>query len=249
MSVSAWSSAVTKMSGVSSERGRWRMSCAVSKPSVVAIRTVEERLTLADGQITAANQAVVEQPVGALLEVWAEVDEHVRADDEVKVVERSVGDQAVASPRDAVLQPQIEAGGAASDGVVVGQAGLSAGGLVRLFVSPDPFHRVGAQPGYGEHVLIEVGRVDVAALEESLFLQQDGKRIHLLAARAAGDPDSRRWIRPEEGDHLLAHAPHELRVAKHAGHVHAHDPQEPLHAARVVQDAILVGGDRAHALA
>src|SRR5947208_937819 len=82
---------------------------------VVAIRTVEERLTLADGQITAANQAVVEQPVGALLEVWAEVDEHVRADDEVEVVERSVGDQAVASPRDAVLQPQIEPGGAASD--------------------------------------------------------------------------------------------------------------------------------------
>ena len=39
MSVSAWSSAVTKMRGVSSERGRWRISCAVSKPSMIGILT------------------------------------------------------------------------------------------------------------------------------------------------------------------------------------------------------------------
>ena len=39
MSVSAWSRAVTKMMGVSSERGRCRISCAVSKPSMIGMRT------------------------------------------------------------------------------------------------------------------------------------------------------------------------------------------------------------------
>src|SRR6266540_3371126 len=39
MSVSAWSSAVTKMIGVSSDRGRCRISCAVSNPSMIGIRT------------------------------------------------------------------------------------------------------------------------------------------------------------------------------------------------------------------
>src|SRR5207237_1232102 len=138
MSVSAWSRAVTKMMGVSSERGRCRISCAVSKPSMIGMRTSSSTTAnsdsnswrraaaLAEGEEPAADQAVVDEPVGSLLQRLPEIDEHVRAHDEMEVVERAIGGEVVLGPGDAPRQAAVEASAPAGDRVVVGEAAPAA---------------------------------------------------------------------------------------------------------------------------
>src|SRR5690348_12947500 len=85
---------------------------------MISVGTVEQRLALAQRQVAATDQAVVEEAVDTLLERWPEIDEHVGADDEMEVVERSVRDEVVVRPGDPRLQARIEAGGASHHRVV-----------------------------------------------------------------------------------------------------------------------------------
>src|SRR2546425_13355460 len=114
---------------------------------VVPIRTVEKGLALPKGQEPAADEAVVHEAVSSLLERRPEINEYVGANDEMEIVERSIGDQAVAGPGDAALELSIEACGPASDGVVVRQGCLAARRRGRLLVSPNTVEGIGAHPG------------------------------------------------------------------------------------------------------
>src|SRR6266566_5342880 len=109
---------------------------------VVAIWAVEQRLALADGKKAAADQAVIKQSVSALLKRPSEIDEYVRADDEMKVVERSVGDQAVARPGDASLQIAVEPRVPSADRVVIGEGAATAGLLIGLLKPAHPVDRI-----------------------------------------------------------------------------------------------------------
>ena len=100
-----------------------------------------------------------------------------------------------------------------------------------------------------EYPLVHVGCVNAGPAEDAGFVEQYGQRVDLLARRAAGDPDPRRWVCAEQGDDLFAYAPHQLRVAEHARHVEADRAQEALHAGGVVEDPVLVGGHGLHAFA
>src|SRR6267378_1953782 len=110
----------------------------VSWRALVTIRTVEKRLAFAEGQKSATDQAVVHEALGTLLERGLEINEYVRADDEMEIVERSIANQAVAGPCDAALEVSIEACGPAGNRVVVGQARLAAGRCICLLIPPHP---------------------------------------------------------------------------------------------------------------
>src|SRR5690242_10877827 len=215
---------------------------------MLSVGSVEQRLTLAQRQVAAADQAVVEEAVDPLLERWPEIDEHVGADDEMEVVERSVGDEVVVRPGDARLQARVEAGGASHHRVVVGERTPSATLLVRLLETSHPLERISPEPSHREHVLVQVGRVDGAAAEESFLSQQHRQRVDLLAARASRNPDPARRIREKQRDHLVAKAADELRVAEHRRHADPDKAEESLHERRLVQDTVLVPRDGANAL-
>src|SRR5438034_7757866 len=202
---------------------------------MVAIWAVEQRLAPAQRQIAAADEAVVQQAVRPLLQGITEIDEDVRADDQVKVVERTVADQVVAGPRDARLKRSVEARAPAGDCVVVRQRALPAGRLVGLLVLAHTLERIGPHPRHGDQVLVQVGGVDVAPIEDAFLFEQDGKPVDLLAGRAPGHPHARRGVRAEKRPDLLADSAHELGVAEHARDLHADIAEEPLHALRVVQ--------------
>src|SRR2546421_8052604 len=87
---------------------------------MVPIRRVEKGLALAEGQKPATDEAVVHEAVSALLERRSEINEYVGANDQMEIVERSIGDQAVAGPCDAALGVLIGAGGPARGGGRVG---------------------------------------------------------------------------------------------------------------------------------
>src|SRR6266576_5694386 len=156
---------------------------------VVAIWTAEQRLALADGKKAAADQAVIKQSVSALLKRRSEIDEYVRADDEMEVVEGSVGDQVVPGPGDAALQIAVEPRGPSADRVVIGEGAATAGLLIRLLEPPHAVDRIGPESRNRQHVLVQVGRIKGASAEHPFFVQQDRKRIDLLAGGASRDPN------------------------------------------------------------
>src|SRR2546421_12913136 len=65
---------------------------------IVPIRTVEKGLALAEGQKPTTDEAVVHEAASALLEPPSGINEYVGANDQMKIIERSIGHQAVASP-------------------------------------------------------------------------------------------------------------------------------------------------------
>src|SRR5690349_12294696 len=75
---------------------------------MMSVGTIKQRLALAQRQVAAADQAVVEEAVDPLLERWPEIDEHVGTDDEMEVVERSVGEEVVVGRGDRRLQARVE---------------------------------------------------------------------------------------------------------------------------------------------
>src|SRR5207247_7355396 len=124
---------------------------------MVAIGAAEQRLAPAQRQVAAADEAVVQQAVRPLLQGIAEIDEDVRADDQVKVVERTVADEVVAGPRDARLKRSVEARAPAGDCVVVRQRTPPAGPPGGLLVLAHTLERLGPPPRHRDHGPVQVG--------------------------------------------------------------------------------------------
>ena len=94
------------------------------------------------------------------------------------------------------------------------------------------FERKDAVLGALQHGLVDVGRVDAAAVVEPFLLQQDGHRVDLFAGRTAGVPDADEGIRAQQRHDLLAEREVEGRVAEHRRGVDGEVEQQPLHARR-----------------
>src|ERR1700682_2298829 len=125
----------------------------------------------------------------ALLQGGPEVDQDVRTNDHVKLVERSVRDEVVPCPRDVALQATVEARAAARNRVVVGQLTSPTRPRVMALESPNAVERICADSSHGEGIRVEVGGVDAGAPKDALFLQHDGQGIDLLARGTADHPD------------------------------------------------------------
>src|SRR5579864_6376429 len=121
---------------------------------MVALRAVNERFALAKGEKPGTNEAVVEQPVDALLQRGAEVDEHVGAQDEVEVVEGGLRDEVVSRPDDTGLELTIEPSAAAGDRVVVRKVPAPARPLVALLAAANLVEGVRPCAGDRQGVLV-----------------------------------------------------------------------------------------------
>src|SRR6185436_7379532 len=95
--------------------------------------------------------------------------------------------------------------------------------------------RKNARLRFLQNGFIDVGRVDAAAVVETLLVKEDRHRVDLFARRTSGVPDADEWIRAEQRDHFLPECEVESRIAKHRGRVDGEIEEEALHARGIVQ--------------
>ena len=193
--------------------------------------------------------ARAEQAEHLLLQFGPEVDEHVAAHDQLKLVERTIRHEIVLGEDGLRSEHRIEAGDVAVGAVVLRERLAPAAAQVVLGVELHPLQRERARPRALQRRLVDVGRVDPRAVEQALLVQGDRHRVDLLARRAAGVPDADERIGPQQREHVLAQRPVKARVAEHLGDVDRQVAQQAVHARRVVQDALLQAGDRLQPLA
>ena len=86
--------------------------------------------------------------------------------------------------------------------------------------------------GLLQHGLVDVGRVDAAAVVEAFLLEEDGHRVDLFARRTAGVPDAHERIGAQQRHDLLPEGEVEGRVAEHRRGVDGEVEQQPLHRLR-----------------
>jgi hypothetical protein len=72
----------------------------------------------------------------------------------------------------------------------------------------------------GQGARVDVGRVDHAALEKMFLAQQDGERVRLLTAAAAGAPELQARVRAQVRQHFLPEGAEVRRIAKELAHLH-----------------------------
>src|SRR5207237_9722715 len=75
--------------------------------------------------------------------------------------------------------------------------------------------------------------------QEPLLAQQDGQRVRLLARAATRDPDLQRWVRSQDGHHLLANRREGGGLAEHVAHLDGEVLEQRGKGGRIAQDAFL----------
>src|SRR5687768_758690 len=94
------------------------------------VRREPDRLLRPQGQEAEADQALIEQPVHAVLEIPVEVDEDVAAQHDVELVEGSVGHQVVLREVDVAPQRPVEHRAVVHGGVEAGEGPAAAAAQV-----------------------------------------------------------------------------------------------------------------------
>src|SRR5436190_9047299 len=163
-----------------------------------------DRLLVTEAQDPEPCKALVEQAMDVVLEGPVEVDHHVAAEDDVELLERAVLDEVVLGPDDVLRQRPVEERPGVPGEVVLGERAPAAGADVVLRVLAHLVEREDTVAGLVEHDLVDVGRVDPRPVEQLLLGEEDRERVHLLARRAAGDPDAGERVRAEQRGSLLA---------------------------------------------
>ncbi len=82
----------------------------------------------------------------------------------------------------------------------------------------------------------DVGRVDLGAVEQPLFGEQDGERVGLLARGAARDPHLQRRVGDQVRHDGLADGAEVAGVAEQVAHLHGQEAQQLREGGAVVLD-------------
>src|SRR5688572_2354868 len=166
-----------------SPRWRSRSSClpvnllrAVQLLVSLLVRREAKRLLRAEYEYAEHCEAVVEQPVYSSLQRLVEVYEHVPAQDHVEFRERPVGDEIVQGKYDVPRERLVEERPSVLREIVIGECPFPTCSdvILRVFLHSierkNPFFR------FLKHHLIDVGRIDAAAIVETFLLQKDRQR-------------------------------------------------------------------------
>ena len=140
-----------------------------------------QRLLRAEAEKAVAAQRIAEQAQRPVLQRAVEVDEHVAAGDELHLGEDAVGGQAVIGEHDVLPQRLVEHRPAVRGRVVVGERGFGAGLAVVAREARDAVDGIDARLRSFQRARVDVRRVDQRLLQQTLFAQQDGQRVRLLA--------------------------------------------------------------------
>src|SRR5581483_6993815 len=238
-------------------RGRARLSAPLSlDPPIQPCLRVQlletalvvgeaNRLPVAEAKGAKAVEAFVEEAVDPVLQRAVEIDQHVAAQDHVKLVEAAVLGEVVLRPDDVLSERGVEERAVVGGDVVLRERARPAGADVVVRVLLHAFQRIHALTGVLEHELVDVGRVDARAVVEAVLGEQDRERVHLLTRRAAGDPDPREGIRPQLRHDELAERDVEVWVSEHRGDADRQVAEQARHARRLVEYALGQRRDRA----